>query len=131
MPEIKTEVTRETSGASTSTKIIAIAVLFVGIYYASSIVITLICSILIAAVLEPGAGLLERLRWPRWLSSLTMVLLMLAVSYLAVYGIYDRGLNFVENAPRLAAKRRPTWVACREAGEPSTPMTTYFMTSVR
>lgn len=34
-------------------------------------------------------------------------------------------------APRLAAKRRPTWVACREAGEPSTPMTTYFMTSVR
>jgi predicted PurR-regulated permease PerM len=106
MPENKPETTRESSGAAISTKIIAIAVLFGCIYYASSVVITLIFSILIAAVLEPGAGFLERLRLPRWLSSLIMVLLMLAVGYLAVYGIYGRALDFVDNAPKLAAKLR-------------------------
>ena len=106
MPESKPEITRESSGAAISTRIIATAVLFGCIYYASSVVITLIFSILIAAVLEPGAGFLERRRVPRWLSSLSMVLLMLAVSYLAVYGIYGRALDFVDNAPKLAAKLR-------------------------
>jgi len=106
MPEPKPEIARETSGAAISARIIAIAVLFVCIYYASSVVITLIFSILIAAVLEPGAEFLERFRLPRWLSSLVMVLLMLAVSYLAVYGIYDRALALVDDAPRLAAKLR-------------------------
>jgi predicted PurR-regulated permease PerM len=106
MPETKPEITRESSGAAISAKIIAIAVLFGCIYYASSVVITLIFSILIAAVLEPGAEFLERLRLPRWLSSLTMVLLMLAVTYLAVYGIYGRAVDLVNNAPKLAAKFR-------------------------
>jgi predicted PurR-regulated permease PerM len=106
MPEIKPEIARESSAAAISARIIAIAVLFVCIYYASSVVITLIFSILIAAVLEPGAGFLERMRLPRWLSSLVMVLLMLAVSYLAVYGIYGRVLDFVDNAPNLADKFR-------------------------
>jgi predicted PurR-regulated permease PerM len=104
MSETKPEITRESSGATISTKIIAIAVLFGCIYYASSVVITLIFSILIASVLEPGAGFLERLRLPRWLSSLIMVLLMLTVSYLVVYGIYDRALDFMDNAPKLAVK---------------------------
>jgi predicted PurR-regulated permease PerM len=104
MPATKPEITRESSGAAISVKIIAIAVLFGCIYYASSIVITLIFSILIAAVLEPGAGFLERLRLPRWLSSLIMVLLLLTVGYLAVYGIYDRALAFMDDAPKMAAK---------------------------
>jgi predicted PurR-regulated permease PerM len=104
MPETKPEIARGTSGATLSGKIIAIAVLFGCIYYASSIVITLIFSILIAAVLEPGAGFLERLHLPRWLSALIMVLLMLTVGYLLVYGIYDRALDFMNNAPKVAVK---------------------------
>jgi predicted PurR-regulated permease PerM len=104
MPEINAETARE--GATLSAKIIALAVLCGCIYYASSVVITLIFSILITAVLEPGTGFLERLRLPRWLGSLIMVLLMLTVSYLAVYGVYGRAVDFVDNAPKLAAKLR-------------------------
>ena len=100
MPETKPEITRESSGAAISAKIIAIAVLFGCIYYASSVVITLIFSMLIASVLEPGAGFLERLRLPRWLSSLIMVLLMLTVGYLVVYGIYDRALGLHGQRPQ-------------------------------
>jgi len=106
MPDSRTEIARESSGATLSARIIALAVLGGCIYYASSVVITLIFSILIAAVLEPGAGLLERLRMPRWLSSLVMVLLMLTASYLAVYGVYGRAVDFVDNAPKLAARLR-------------------------
>ncbi len=86
---------------SASVTIIAVAILFGCIYYASSIVITLICSILIASVLDPGVRLLELYRVPRWLASLLMVLLMLMVAYLAVYAVYDRSQAFYDSMPRL------------------------------
>jgi predicted PurR-regulated permease PerM len=89
------------ASASASVKIIAIAVLFGCIYYASSVVITLICSILIASVLDPGVKVMERLHVPRWLASLVMVLLMLTAAYLMIYVIYDRAQAFVEAMPRI------------------------------
>lgn len=89
------------TAASAGVKIIAIAVLFACIYFASSVVITLICSVLIASVLEPGVKLLELGRLPRWLASLLMVLLMLAVTYLVIYAIYDRAQAFFEVMPKL------------------------------
>jgi predicted PurR-regulated permease PerM len=90
--------------ASVSTRIIAIAVLFGCIYYASSVVITLICSILIASVLEPGVRVMEHVRVPRWLASLIMVLLMLAAVYLVIYVIYDRAQAFLDELPKLIGK---------------------------
>jgi len=113
MPETKPEITRESSGATISAQIIAIAVLFGCIYYASSIIITLIFSILIASVLAPGAGFLERLRLPRWLSSLIMVLLMLTVGYLVVYVIYGRALDFMDNAPSWRPSSSKSPLTCR------------------
>jgi len=104
MPETKLESPRAASTATVSLRIIAVAVLFVCIYYASSVVITLVCSILIASVLDPGVKLMEHLRIPRWLGSLVMVLLMLAVVYLVIYGIYDRAQTFMDELPKLVAK---------------------------
>jgi predicted PurR-regulated permease PerM len=100
MSEIHTE-TPSASSASASVKIIAVAVLFGCIYYASSVVITLICSILIASVLDPGVRIMEVYRIPRWLASLLMVLLMLTVTYLLIYVIYDRAQAFFIEMPRL------------------------------
>ena len=102
--ETKAEQPSAGSTAAASVRIIAIAVLFVSIYYASSIVITLICSILIASVLEPGVTLMERLRLPRWIGSLAMVLLMMAVIYLMVYVVYDRAQAFMEDLPKLLSR---------------------------
>lgn len=90
--------------AATSLRIIAVAIVCASIYYASSIVITLICSIFIAFVLDPGVKLLERLRLPRWLGSLIMVLVTLAVLYLLVYLLYDRLVAFLDDLPRFAAR---------------------------
>lgn len=104
MPETKFEASPKTSMAAGSIRIIAMAVLFVCIYYASSVFITLICSILIASVLEPGVRLMERIRIPRWLGSLLMVLLLLTAAYLAVYLVYDRAQAFSEEVPKLVSK---------------------------
>jgi predicted PurR-regulated permease PerM len=103
MSETHTEIPSAAS-ASASVKIIAIAILFGCIYYASSVVITLICSILIASVLDPGVRLMELYRVPRWLASLIMVLLMLTVAYLVIYAIYDRAQAFYEAMPRLVER---------------------------
>jgi len=88
--------------ATTSLRIIAAAVIFGCIYYASSVLITLICALLIAFVLDPGVALMERLRIPRWLGALIMVMLGLAAVYLAVYLIYDRAVAFFDELPLLA-----------------------------
>jgi predicted PurR-regulated permease PerM len=101
MPETRSEIRPAASVSTTSLRIIAAAIVLASIYYASSIVITLICSIFIAFVLEPGVQLLERLRVPRWLGSLLMVLLMLAAMYLVVYAIYDRAVAFMDDLPKL------------------------------
>ncbi len=103
-PETNLESPRASSPTSVSAKIIAIAVLFVCIYYASSVVVTLICSILIASVLEPGVKVMERLRIPRWVGALLMVLLTLAAVYLLVYAVYDRAVAFMDDLPKLVAK---------------------------
>lgn len=92
------------SPLAVSVRIIAAAIIFASIYYASSIVITLICSILIAFVLDPGVKLMERLRLPRWLGALVMVLLSLAILYFAVYLLYDRLVGFAQDLPRFTAR---------------------------
>jgi predicted PurR-regulated permease PerM len=106
MSETKLGLSPAASAASTSLRIIAAAILCACIYYASSVVITLICSIGIAFVLDPGVKLLERLRVPRWLASLFMVLLTLAIIYVLIYLVYDRIVAFMDDLPRLAARLR-------------------------
>lgn len=103
MPETKSEVSAA-SATSASGRLIAIAVLFVCLYFASSVVISLICSILVAAVLEPGVSLLERWRFPRWLGAMLMVLAMLMVAYLVIYSIYGRAVAFFDDLPILVAR---------------------------
>ena len=104
MPEPKLDFSPAASATSASLRIIAAAILCTCIYLASSIVITLICSIFVAFVLDPGVRLLERFRLPRWVAALLMVLLTLAVLYLVVYLIYDRAAAFLDDLPRFAAR---------------------------
>src|SRR5712692_7383178 len=87
--------------ATTSLRIIAAAVIFACLYYASSVLITLICALLIAFVLDPGVVLMERMRLPRWLGALIVVLLGLALVYLAMYAVYTRAVAFFDNLPQL------------------------------
>ena len=106
MSETKLELSPAASAATTSLRVIAAAILCACIYYASSVVITLICSIGVAFVLDPGVKLLERLRLSRWLAALLMVLFTLAVIYLLIYLVYDRAVALMNDLPRFAARLR-------------------------
>lgn len=101
MPDLKLDRPIAAITSSASLRIIAAAVVLVCAYYASSVLITLIVSILIAFVLEPGVNLLERIRFPRWLGAAVMVVIALALVYLLFYIAYDRAAAFVENLPVL------------------------------
>lgn len=92
--------------AVVSLKIIATAIVFVFLYYASSIVISLIFALFLAFVLDPGVKVMERIYIPRWLGSLVMLLITLAVIYALVYLIYDRSVAFVADLPRYVEKLR-------------------------
>jgi predicted PurR-regulated permease PerM len=90
--------------ASTSLRIIAAAIVVAALHYASSVVICLVLSVFIAFVLDPGVKGMERLRLPRWLGSLVVVLLGLAAIYLLVYFAYERMLSLAAALPRLEVR---------------------------
>lgn len=104
MPDTKLDAPPAPSLPLTSLRIIAAAIVVACIYYASSILITLVCAVFIAFVLEPAVNLMEGLRIPRWVASLVVVLLMLAAVTLLVYGIYDRATNLWNDLPRFSAR---------------------------
>lgn len=102
MPDARLESSPAARAASVSLRIIAVAIVVAAINYASSVVITLIVAMFIAFVLEPGVRFLERLRIPRWIGALTMVVLSLTIVYLVFYGIYDRVAAFIHDFPSYA-----------------------------
>lgn len=104
MPETKLETSPTIAIANTSLRIIAAAIILTALYYASLVVITLICSILVAFVLDPGVKLAEQIRLPRWVGALIMVLLSLALLYGLVYLLYDRAVAFLDDLPKLIAR---------------------------
>src|SRR5438105_11254236 len=101
MRDIKVESPAVVFTAATSLRIIAAAVIFAFIYYASSVLITLIFALFIAFVLDPAVSLMERMRMPRWVGALGMVLLALGGIYFLMYLVYDRAVAFVNHLPQL------------------------------
>lgn len=108
LPPVQPQVERRRgiAPAVISLKIIATAIVFVFLYFASSIVISLIFALFLAFVLDPGVKLMERCYIPRWLGSLVMLLITLAVMYALVYLIYDRSVAFLQDLPRYVLKLR-------------------------
>lgn len=84
---------------STSLRILAAAVVLLFLYYAAGVVITLLLSVLLAYFLDPAVELLERLRVPRTIGSLIMVLLLIAVIGAVGYGLWVRASDFAANWP--------------------------------
>jgi len=87
------------SGSAFSLKILAGAVILLFFYYAAGVVITVLLAVLLAYFLDPAVEFLERLRIPRTMGSLIMVLLLVAVVGAVGYGLWVRGSDFAANWP--------------------------------
>jgi len=95
-----------TSRSNPSQRIIALGIVFAFLYVASNIVTTLLLAVLIAYFLDPVVGALERIRIPRALGAL---LVLLAVSALLVgmgFLLADRAEQFIVSWPRYSAALR-------------------------
>ncbi len=82
-----------------SQRIIAAGIVIAFIYWASSVVMTLLLSILLAYMLDPVVELLERFRVPRAVASLLVVLVVLGLLSLLGYLVWDRAERFVAEWP--------------------------------
>ena len=78
----------------------AAAIILLFFYYAAGVVITVLLSVLIAYFLDPAVELLERVRIPRAVGALIMVLVMILVIIAVGYGLWQRTEDFAANWPK-------------------------------
>ena len=94
------------TGSTFSLKLLAGAIILLFLYYAQGVVITLLLSILLAYLLDPAVEALERLRLPRTIGAMIMVLVLVAVIIVAGYGLGSRMTDFAANWPKYSAVLR-------------------------
>lgn len=87
------------SGSTFSLRLVAAAILLLFFYYAAGVVITILLSVLIAYFLDPAVEFMERLRIPRTIGALVMVLLVTLVLVAAGYTLWLRTSEFAAEWP--------------------------------
>src|ERR1700730_10800657 len=92
--------------SNVSLKLLAVALVLVFLYFAASVLITLLLAILIAYFLDPIVEGLERMRMPRTLASMITVLFLIGVLGAVGYGLYSRTSDFAANWPKYSGTLR-------------------------
>lgn len=107
MPETQSSpsIVRFTS-SNFSMRVLAAAIILLFFYYAAGVVITLLLSILLAYFLDPAVEFLEKMRVPRTIGAMVMVLILIAVLIAAGYGLWTRTADFASNWPRYSGVLR-------------------------
>jgi len=85
---------------SASTRIIAAGIVIAFCYFAASVIVTLLVSVLLAYFLDPVVTWLETIHIPRGLGSLLIVLLILAIVFAAGWVMVDRMDSFFSDWPK-------------------------------
>ena len=88
------------TGATFSLRVISAAIILLFFYYAAGVVITVLLAVLLAYFLDPAVEFLERMRLPRTLGAMLMVLLLIAVLVAVGYGMGNRVSDFASNWPK-------------------------------
>ena len=102
------------SGSTFSLRLLAAAIILLFFYYAAGVVITLLLSVLIAYFLDPVVELLERLRVPRTIGALILVVLLILVLFAAGYTLWLRTSDFAADWPKYRGILRSATGAVQE-----------------
>jgi predicted PurR-regulated permease PerM len=103
MPALEEAGTELKVRSTPSQRIIAGGIVLAFLYWAASVVMTLLLSILLAYMLDPLVEWLERFRVPRGLGALLVLLVALGLLSLTVYFAWDRVDHFAEDWPKYSA----------------------------
>jgi len=95
-----------TARSNPSQRIIAAAIVFAFLYFASDVVVTLLLAVLIAYFLDPVVGIFERIHIPRALGALVVLLAVTAMVAGLGYLVALRASQFVADWPRYSAVLR-------------------------
>lgn len=95
-------------GSGAAQRLIAAGVVLAVCYYAQPVVITFLCSVFCAVLLEPAVSGLTRLRLPRGLAAFLVVLLALALLIWLGGLFYGRAAAFAQELPRYESTIRET-----------------------
>ncbi len=98
-------------------RLVVAAVVLACLYVASSFVMTVVVSLLLVFVCEPGVTRLTRRGLPRGLAAFLMVLLLMGIFYLLFYMFYAQGQNFVADFPKYSTKLRGHVLRFRQKAE--------------
>ena len=101
-----TEDVKASPRANPSQRIIATGIVIGFCYFASSVVMTLLLSVLLAYLLDPFVEWLERWRVSRAFGSLLVLLMALALVAGLAYLVFDRTDHFVKDWPKYSAVLR-------------------------
>ena len=85
---------------------VGIAAILAICYYGEETLAVIVVSVLIAFVLAPVVDLLGRLRFPRWLASITAVLLLMAALAGATYYGFNQASRLIEELPKYTQQIR-------------------------
>lgn len=100
------EETKVVTGSSVSARIIAAGIVIAFCYWASSVLVTLAVAVLMAYFLDPLVTWLERLRVPRALGSLFVLLVTVALLTVLAWSLIDRIDQFGQDWPQYRAPLR-------------------------
>jgi len=95
-----------TARSNPSQRIIAAAIVFAFLYFASEVVVTLLLAVLIAYFLDPVVGVFERIYIPRALGALVVLLAVTAIFVGLGYLVALRADQFIADWPRYSAVLR-------------------------
>jgi predicted PurR-regulated permease PerM len=95
-----------TSRSNPSQRIIAAAIVFAFLYFASDVVVTLLLAVLIAYFLDPVVGVFERIHVPRALGALVVLLAVTSMFAGLGYLVVVRATQFLDDWPRYSAVLR-------------------------
>ena len=108
---MQTEDIQISARSNPSQRVIALGIVFAFLYFASSVVITLLLAVLVAYFLDPVVGVLEKIRVPRAVGAL-LVLLAVSSSVAGLgYLMADRAEQFMDAWPRYSAELRKATTA--------------------
>jgi predicted PurR-regulated permease PerM len=102
-PSMRAEDIKFTARVTWSLRIIASGIMFAFLYFASSVVMTLLLAVLLAYFLDPVVEFLERMHIPRWLGALLSLLAVMSLVGVLGYLVVDRTDQFVADWPRYSA----------------------------
>jgi len=95
-----------TARSNPSQRIIAAAIVFAFLYFASEVVVTLLLAVLLAYFLDPVVGIFERVRIPRALGALVVMMGVTAMVAGLGYLVVLRANQFLADWPRYSSVLR-------------------------